>query len=790
MGRPKIKKIFTKKRLVIVLPLLVIAALLVGAVSSGSPLQVDATGQIVSIFGIPISGSGLLSFEASVALAVNNPLGSEPTRVSYSIGDKEWVNTWTETEYLGDGKYGTTIHGGHQVFFDEADGNKPKKHKLTDNRPDYIVVQSAQVCAEIHPFYTTFYDVQYQEVRLEEERWIVQRLFKAPDTWRDVDSYSPVMAVEEVEDALIVTTVYDTDYGILTVEYFQRGGNALKRNITFKNTSGTTQTFRVFQRWTGIVGGKCNGKDFPLVTDEPVLKFRKADGKLSVAENLRSVIFNPDGSEKAAQCLKRPISIEAHPSGMKADFIYGNWVLAQNESLEIDPATVTLDSPTEDGCIHRTEEFCPELFEKIGKQWHSIGYAWISSLLEDEKTVFHNVKSPNLQLMEHHDPYSEINCLSMLSGSKENSLKSVEVLYDVNLRSKPVEEIIQVIHPLPCYEERLRNHLSLPHKGMLSNEEAMKYLSKIDNQRVVILRGERIKFSFNDGTDLQLCITGWSDAYIYTRYSGEDKIYMSPTDAGYVEWNVSGIPDEATIIDTIFKYHTSGGSYEDSTIREMVGHRPSTSTDQEVYDEAGEGTIYIWEDFPIGGSNKSVDLGTDADTDLKNLLPSDWFAIGFRGSNLNKIYSSEYASADPKPTLYVEYTLPEADISNTPGSKDFGVVAEGATPTTGLGFFTVTNNSSGAITITIQGTDMTGTGTDWDLSDDGTAGTDVVGIKAGLEGGDYTIVVKEDGPYNTLKAGLADEATQKWGLKLYIPTSITTKADTKTGTVTLTATCD
>ncbi|GAI82459.1 unnamed protein product, partial [marine sediment metagenome] len=63
------------------------------------------------------------------------------------------------------------------------------------------------------------------------------------------------------------------------------------------------------------------------------------------------MIFNPDGSEKTDQCLQRPISIEAHAQGMKADFIYGNWVLAQNESLEIDPATATLDDPTEDGYI-------------------------------------------------------------------------------------------------------------------------------------------------------------------------------------------------------------------------------------------------------------------------------------------------------------------------------------------------------------------------------------------------------------------------------------------------------
>ncbi|GAI91561.1 unnamed protein product, partial [marine sediment metagenome] len=87
--------------------------------------------------------------------------------------------------------------------------------------------------------------------------------------------------------------------------------------------------------------------------DEPFLAFCKADGKLAVAENLYSMVFNPDGSEKTEKCLQRPVKVETHAQGMKADFVYGNWVLAQDESLEIDPATATLSDPTKDGHIKR-----------------------------------------------------------------------------------------------------------------------------------------------------------------------------------------------------------------------------------------------------------------------------------------------------------------------------------------------------------------------------------------------------------------------------------------------------
>jgi len=273
------------------------------------------------------------------------------------VGAKDFPNSHSEVVYLGNGKFGASIGIGHKVFFDKADGNKPKKHKLTDERPtkDYVLIQGAKCCTEVHPYYAKYFDTQHEEVRLYEERWVVQRLFKAPDEWRDVDSYNPVMSVEEYSestgDVMKVSIVSDTDYGTLTVEYFQRDGNNLKHNVYFTNTSGSTGTFRVVQRWAGIVGDKVNGKDYPLITDESVLNFRKADGKLSVAENLRSMMFNPDGSEKTEKCLQRPISIEAHAQGMKADFIYAQWVLVQNESLEIDPGTATLDNPTEDGDI-------------------------------------------------------------------------------------------------------------------------------------------------------------------------------------------------------------------------------------------------------------------------------------------------------------------------------------------------------------------------------------------------------------------------------------------------------
>lgn len=127
------------------------------------------------------------------------------------------------------------------------------------------------------------------------------------------------------------------------------------------------------------------------------------------------------------------------------------------------------------------------------------------------------------------------------------------------------------------------------------------------------------------------------------------------------------------------------------------------------------------------------------------------------------------------------------DISNTPASHDFQTVSESLTYTTGLTNFAVTNNSGRAIDISIQGTDMTG-GITWTLSDSCTPGSDTYGLMAGLEGGDYTIIVRKTPSYNNLVENLADSATQNWGLELWTPTSFSDGV-AKSGTVTLTAIC-
>ena len=135
--------------------------------------------------------------------------------------------------------------------------------------------------------------------------------------------------------------------------------------------------------------------------------------------------------------------------------------------------------------------------------------------------------------------------------------------------------------------------------------------------------------------------------------------------------------------------------------------------------------------------------------------------------------------------------VPLPSISNTPSTWDVNSpnpVAENTTYETGLTHFTLTNNSSFAINVTISGEDMTGAGETWTLSNDGTNGTSTYGLKVGLSGTSYNIVVRRDPTYNNLVTNMAGGGTtQQWGLQLLTPTTFG-DGTTKSGTVTLTAT--
>ena len=150
---------------------------------------------------------------------------------------------------------------------------------------------------------------------------------------------------------------------------------------------------------------------------------------------------------------------------------------------------------------------------------------------------------------------------------------------------------------------------------------------------------------------------------------------------GYVEWDVSSIADGAEILDVDFVYHGAErlGDPPDCSVNSME-NRPSKTTIEAVYQDCGDGTTYANPvGFPVVLENSVLDLGAGAVSDLQNAISSgvDWFAIGIQNNqevwgatHYGRIYSEDYSSPNPRPTLRVTYT-PTEDLYPTERSDQY-----------------------------------------------------------------------------------------------------------------------
>jgi len=150
------------------------------------------------------------------------------------------------------------------------------------------------------------------------------------------------------------------------------------------------------------------------------------------------------------------------------------------------------------------------------------------------------------------------------------------------------------------------------------------------------------------------------------------------------------------------------------------------------------------------------------------------------------VSSQEVMSRDniTTPVLIVASGSLSIDLDIT--TWEIGSVNVSETKNTGLDYYTMTNDGDITCDITVNGTDMTGIGTTWTLSDTATAGDAIYGLKAGLTGESYNVIVRKSATYNTLVYNLIANGTQEFGLELYTPTANIGGVEV-TGTVTLTA---
>ena len=113
---------------------------------------------------------------------------------------------------------------------------------------------------------------------------------------------------------------------------------------------------------------------------------------------------------------------------------------------------------------------------------------------------------------------------------------------------------------------------------------------------------------------------------------------------GSFTWDTSSIPDTATIDDVDIRYDITTASNARNCSIYQISTDPTTLTVNNAFNggstadattlwnDIGDGNVYISNDSACTsvGNDKLLDLGNDANTDLQNLLASDWFAIGVK----------------------------------------------------------------------------------------------------------------------------------------------------------------
>ena len=138
----------------------------------------------------------------------------------------------------------------------------------------------------------------------------------------------------------------------------------------------------------------------------------------------------------------------------------------------------------------------------------------------------------------------------------------------------------------------------------------------------------------------------------------------------YMEWNPSSIPSSSTVTNTVIKYEVKSitGTAVNCDYNAMNA-APSGGTASSIWTDVGDGTTFVSNDSTCStvGTNKSLDLGTSADSDVQTAVTAGrtWWAVGIKmfgetrtaGANtINALASEENATPTPKPTLEITYT--------------------------------------------------------------------------------------------------------------------------------------
>jgi len=257
-----------------------------------------------------------------------------------------WINRYSSDIENEDGSHTSTFHINPQVFWNGTGWEELRfeDHYATEG---YYLIENAHITAYIYDEYTIFYDPDNQRVSVDDERWIVEVYNEQNQKWREVDLYNPTLSYANNETHLTVTRTFDCDEGIFNITYIVWQGSRLKHDITFKSKMDGINEFRVIMKLTGIYNDKVRYKQGEeTITGEkhvvsPYFFVGDNNDNLVLSEYLWSLgEINETTGEWTATTLK-DIVFNTHAKGSKVDIIIGDYTLAEDESLWIDPESDT-----------------------------------------------------------------------------------------------------------------------------------------------------------------------------------------------------------------------------------------------------------------------------------------------------------------------------------------------------------------------------------------------------------------------------------------------------------------
>jgi len=203
---------------------------------------------------------------------------------------------------------------------------------------DYYQVQHPWSSARFYDYYTEVWDEGFTEVKIHDDRWVVEYLNKQ-GKWRDTGLWNITRSYEAASDGIKVRRTGNTDIGQREEEYFFRNGSPCK--ISIKQTCDEAQTIRFVWKPSGIVSATERNIVEEFGEHEgriSGLNYYDSNGKFVETIRWYDALNSTDDIDVVA---------EASAQGRKATVTFGGFAINAGGIAHLDPSTFYPDADPE-----------------------------------------------------------------------------------------------------------------------------------------------------------------------------------------------------------------------------------------------------------------------------------------------------------------------------------------------------------------------------------------------------------------------------------------------------------